>query len=514
MSAGDSGLRSTLERGIELTGIVQLTREIWCCIRGRSSRKESLNLFTPLSSSSTTAPPPPDAISSTSAVASATTTASASAITTTATTTATTSCHLPFSPDQKLICILPSPEPPFNSITAIQPEPMPCDLYERPCISFGTPLRAFSSPHSATSGQSTPILSSCAGSPVPGCGTPIHTPPLRLKTKGLLERRGSNASLTLDLGSSSACESPIVGSPPRESTAEEYLQSASNPMSCQELISSLNNSVGIHKEFWEIPMNHPDKIEVAGSGVKNRYRTILPNESTRVKLLQTSDDPLAAYINANYIRGYRGEARAYIATQGPMANTLTDFWRMIWQENVPIIVMITKLQEQNSVKCESYLPDSSSLFGDVEVVTESLRDCGSYTVRHLLLKCGAELHSVEHYWYTVWPDHKAPAAAKNLLDLVKEVEERRYDPVSGKVKGPVVVHCSAGIGRTGCFIATSIGIQQLKTERIVDILGIVSNLRLDRGGMVQTNEQYEFVHNALTLYEKEMSCGLPTDSEL
>lgn len=125
-----------------------LNVQIWCCIRGRSSQKESSILFTPLSSAT---PPTPVAVNTISVVASPTT-ASAFATTTAsafATTTA-TSPHLPFSPDQKLICILPSPEPPFNSITAIQPEVMPCELYERPCISFGTPLRSFSSPHSAS----------------------------------------------------------------------------------------------------------------------------------------------------------------------------------------------------------------------------------------------------------------------------------------------------------------------------------------------------------------------------
>lgn len=490
MSTGNNGIRSTLERGIELTGIVQLTREIWCCIRGRSPRKDSSVLFP-----SPTSAPPSLALCATTAQVNAAPTPPDPA---------TSANAIQQLPDQKLVCVLASPEQiPLNSVTPVQPDVVQCNLFDRPCVAYGTPLRSLSAIHSAASGQASPVFSSCTGSPVTGCGTPIHTPPLRLRTKGLLERRGSNASLTLDLGSS-ASESPIVGSPPRESTAEEYLQSTNNPMTYNELMLSLTNPVGIHKEFWEIPMNHPDRIEVPGSGVKNRYRTILPNENTRVKLLEAIEDPLASYINANYIRGYRGEPGAYIATQGPMANTLIDFWKMVWQEKVPIIVMITKLQEQNSVKCESYIPESVSFYGDVKVTVESTRDCGSYVVRKLSLEDGAELHTVEHYWYTVWPDHKAPAAAMNLLHLVKEVEERRYDAVTSKSKGPVVVHCSAGIGRTGCFIATSIGIQQLKREHIVDVLGIVCNLRLDRGGMVQTNEQYEFIHQALGLYEKEL----------
>ncbi|XP_067128228.1 tyrosine-protein phosphatase non-receptor type 5-like isoform X2 [Centruroides vittatus] len=321
--------------------------------------------------------------------------------------------------------------------------------------------------------------------------------PLRMKAKGLLERRGSNASLTLDLNRSQ--ENLHCGTPPKECSTEEFLLSAGNRMTRKQLRNCLKDVKALHAEFWEIPMNHPEKVEIPGSGTKNRYKTIMPNEKSRVLLSEDDGDPLSSYINANYIRGYDGEPKTYIATQGPMAHTVDDFWLMIWKEKVPIIVMITKLKEKNKVKCEPYIPDYYGCYDGIEVKVMKVVPKDGYTIRELLLKHEEEMHQVLHFWYTAWPDHKAPSTAKQLLSMALEVEAfRRDNKVS---KGPTVVHCSAGIGRTGCFIATSIGIQQLWEENMVDVLGIVCALRLDRGGMVQTAEQYEFVHQALHLFE-------------
>ncbi|BFZ03947.1 hypothetical protein BsWGS_06986 [Bradybaena similaris] len=119
------------------------------------------------------------------------------------------------------------------------------------------------------------------------------------------------------------------------------------------------------------------------------------------------------------------------------------------------------------------------------------------------LQHGGESQTVLHYWYTAWPDHKPPDSPHMLLDLVKEVELRRLQS-DMKPRGPVCVHCSAGIGRTGCFIAISIGIRQLREEHSVDALGIVCAMRIDRGGLIQTHEQYDFIHQALAAYEREL----------
>uniref|UniRef100_A0A3B4H055 protein-tyrosine-phosphatase n=2 Tax=Haplochromini TaxID=319058 RepID=A0A3B4H055_9CICH len=118
-------------------------------------------------------------------------------------------------------------------------------------------------------------------------------------------------------------------------------------------------------------------------------------------------------------------------------------------------------------------------------------------------QCGEEERTLRQYWYTSWPDQKTPDKAPPLLELVQEVERAREEALPSS--GPIIVHCSAGIGRTGCFIATSILCKQLRTEGVVDILRTTCQLRLDRGGMIQTCEQYQFVHHVLSLYEKQLS---------
>uniref|UniRef100_A0A8C3HI25 protein-tyrosine-phosphatase n=1 Tax=Chrysemys picta bellii TaxID=8478 RepID=A0A8C3HI25_CHRPI len=328
--------------------------------------------------------------------------------------------------------------------------------------------------------------------------------PFRMKPVGLQERRGSNVSLTLDMSSLGNVE-PFVAVPtPREKVAMEYLQSASRVLTRQQLRDTVACSHLLQTEFMEIPMNFVDPKEIAipSHGTKNRYKTILPNPLSRVCLKPKNPaDSLSTYINANYIRGYGGKEKSFIATQGPMINTVNDFWQMVWQEDSPVIVMITKLKEKNE-KCVLYWPEKRGIYGKVEVLVNDVQECENYTVRNLTLKQGSQSQNVKHYWYTSWPDHKTPDSAQPLLQLMLDVEE---DRMASAGRGPVIVHCSAGIGRTGCFIATAIGCHQLKEEGVVDALSIVCQLRVDRGGMVQTSEQYEFVHHALSLYESRLS---------
>ncbi|KAM6090526.1 receptor-type tyrosine-protein phosphatase R isoform 2-T2 [Theristicus caerulescens] len=335
----------------------------------------------------------------------------------------------------------------------------------------------------------------------PLCASPS---PFRMKPVGLQERRGSNVSLTLDMSSLGSVEPFVTVPTPREKVAMEYLQSAGRVLTRQQLRDAVACSHLLQTEFMEIPMNFvdPKEIDIPSHGTKNRYKTILPNPLSRVYLKpKNPSDSLSTYINANYIRGYGGKEKAFIATQGPMINTVNDFWQMVWQEDSPVIVMITKLKEKNE-KCVLYWPEKRGIYGKVEVLVNSVKECENYTVRQLTIKQGSQSQSVKHYWYTSWPDHKTPDSAQPLLQLMLDVEEDRMESPG---RGPVVVHCSAGIGRTGCFIATAIGCQQLKEEGVVDALSIVCQLRVDRGGMVQTSEQYEFVHHALSLYESRLS---------
>ncbi|AWO98282.1 putative receptor-type tyrosine-protein phosphatase R [Scophthalmus maximus] len=329
--------------------------------------------------------------------------------------------------------------------------------------------------------------------------------PFRMKpAAGLQERRGSNVSLVLDMSSLGSVEPLSVAVvTPRESAAREYLSSAGRPLTRRQLRDIVCNTHKLHTEFTEIPMNFidPKELDVQNHGTKNRYKTILPNLHSRVTLKsRSSNDPLGSYINANYIRGYLGDERAYVATQGPMVNTVNDFWQMAWQEESPAVVMITKLKEKNE-KCVLYWPERRGIYGKVEVLVNSVRECEHYTTRSLTLKCGNQTRVLQHYWYTSWPDHKTPDSAMPLLQLMADVETERR---AAAATGPLIVHCSAGIGRTGCFIATTIGCRQLQLEGVVDVLSITCQLRVDRGGMIQTAEQYEFVHHALSLYETRL----------
>ncbi|XP_073898906.1 tyrosine-protein phosphatase non-receptor type 5 isoform X2 [Castor canadensis] len=333
---------------------------------------------------------------------------------------------------------------------------------------------------------------------------------LTVKSMGLQERRGSNVSLTLDMctpGCSEEGFGHLVS--PREESAHEYLLSASRILRAEELHEKALDPFLLQAEFFEIPMNFvdPKEYDIPGLVRKNRYKTILPNPHSRVCLTSSdSDDPLSSYINANYIRGYGGEEKVYIATQGPIVSTVADFWSMVWQEHTPIIVMITNIEEMNE-KCTEYWPEEHVVYDGVEITVRKVIHTEDYRLRLISLRSGTEERGLKHYWFTSWPDQKTPDRAPPLLHLVQEVEEAAQQ--EGPHCAPIIVHCSAGIGRTGCFIATSICCQQLRHEGVVDILKTTCQLRQDRGGMIQTCEQYQFVHHVMSLYEKQLSRQSP-----
>ncbi|XP_076964670.1 tyrosine-protein phosphatase non-receptor type 5 [Callospermophilus lateralis] len=333
---------------------------------------------------------------------------------------------------------------------------------------------------------------------------------LTVKSMGLQERRGSNVSLTLDM-CTPGCNEEGFGYlvSPREESAHEYLLSASRVLRAEELHEKALDPFLLQAEFFEIPMNFvdPKEYDIPGLVRKNRYKTILPNPHSRVCLTSPDpDDPLSSYINANYIRGYGGEEKVYIATQGPIVSTIADFWRMVWQEHTPIIVMITNIEEMNE-KCTEYWPEEQVVHDGVEITVQKVIHTEDYRLRLISLRSGAEERGLKHYWFTSWPDQKTPDRAPPLLHLVREVEEAAQQ--EGPHCAPIIVHCSAGIGRTGCFIATSICCQQLRQEGVVDILKTTCQLRQDRGGMIQTCEQYQFVHHVMSLYEKQLSRQSP-----
>ncbi|KAJ8259216.1 hypothetical protein COCON_G00182280 [Conger conger] len=226
---------------------------------------------------------------------------------------------------------------------------------------------------------------------------------------------------------------------------------------------------------------------------KNRYGNIIAYDHTRVRLQLLDGDPHSDYINANYIDGYH-RPRHYIATQGPMQETVRDFWRMIWQENSGSIVMVTNLVEVGRVKCVRYWPDETEVYGDVKVTLMETEPLAEYVIRTFTVqkKGHHEIREIRQFHFTSWPDHGVPCYATGLLGFVRQV--KFLNPPDA---GPIVVHCSAGAGRTGCFIAVDIMLDMAENEGVVDIFNCIRELRSQRVNMVQTEEQYVFVHDAI-----------------
>ncbi|KAL1116532.1 hypothetical protein AAG570_005004, partial [Ranatra chinensis] len=242
---------------------------------------------------------------------------------------------------------------------------------------------------------------------------------------------------------------------------------------------------------------------------KNRYKNILPFDDTRVKLMNTDpNEPGSDYINANYIKSDDDpDGRVYIATQGCLPNTVVDFWTMVWQHNTRVIVMTTKEVERGKNKCAKYWPDEgeSCDYGSVTVRNVTQTSTTDYTLRELLVTDGTEERKIFHYHFQVWPDHGVPTDPGCVLNFVHEVNH--CHEMTGYT-GPVVVHCSAGIGRTGTFIVIHIILNYINTHGVdceIDIQRTIQMVRAQRSGMVQTEAQYKFVYLAVQHYIQTLS---------
>ncbi|XP_039615791.1 receptor-type tyrosine-protein phosphatase beta isoform X1 [Polypterus senegalus] len=254
-----------------------------------------------------------------------------------------------------------------------------------------------------------------------------------------------------------------------------------------------------YEDLKDVGRNQPlDTALLPENRGKNRYNNILPYDSTRVKLSYIDDDPCSDYINASYVPG-NNFRREYIATQGPLPGTKDDFWKMVWEQNVHNIVMVTQCIEKGRVKCDHYWPfDQDPLYyGDliVQMLSESVLP--EWTIREFKI-CNEDQVTysrvVRQFHYTVWPDHGVPETTQSLIQFVRTVRDFiNRTPGSGGT----VVHCSAGVGRTGTFIALDRVLQQLDTKDTVDIYGTVFDLRLHRAHMVQTECQYAYLHQCI-----------------
>nr|XP_020865328.1 receptor-type tyrosine-protein phosphatase eta isoform X6 [Phascolarctos cinereus] len=260
-----------------------------------------------------------------------------------------------------------------------------------------------------------------------------------------------------------------------------------------------DSNCGFAEEYEDLKLigvNQPKfAAEIPENRGKNRYNNVLPYDISRVKLsiqTQVTDD----YINANYMPGYYSK-KDFIATQGPLPNTLKDFWRMVWEKNIYSIVMLTKCVEQGRTKCEEYWPSKQTQnYGDITVGIISEIILPEWTIRDFTVKNNktSESHPLRQFHFTSWPDHGVPDTTDLLINFRYLVNDymKQSPPES-----PVLVHCSAGVGRTGTFIAIDRLIHQMENENAVDVYGIVYDLRLHRPLMVQTEDQYVFLNQCV-----------------
>ncbi|XP_077193279.1 receptor-type tyrosine-protein phosphatase U isoform X2 [Paroedura picta] len=219
----------------------------------------------------------------------------------------------------------------------------------------------------------------------------------------------------------------------------------------------------------------------------------------RVKLHPLLGDPNSDYINANYIdirinrEGYH-RSNHFIATQGPKQEMIYDFWRMVWQEHCSSIVMITKLVEVGRVKCSKYWPDDSDMYGDIKITQVNSETLAEYVVRTFTLERRgySARHEVKQFHFTSWPEHGVPYHATGLLAFIRRVKASTPPDA-----GPIVIHCSAGTGRTGCYIVLDVMLDMAECEGVVDIYNCVKTLCSRRINMIQTEEQYVFIHDAI-----------------
>ncbi|XP_036834364.1 protein tyrosine phosphatase receptor type Fa isoform X11 [Oncorhynchus mykiss] len=234
---------------------------------------------------------------------------------------------------------------------------------------------------------------------------------------------------------------------------------------------------------------------------KNRYANVIAYDHSRVILASVDGVPGSDYINANYIDSYRKQ-NACIATQGPLPETLSDFWRMVWEQRTNTIVMMTRLEEKSRVKCDQYWPSrGTETYGMIQVTMLDTVELATYSVRTFALyKNGSsEKREVRQFQFMAWPDHGVPEYPTPTLAFLRRVKS--CNPTDA---GPMVVHCSAGVGRTGCFIVIEAMLERMKHEKSVDIYGHVTCMRAQRNYMVQTEDQYVFIHEALL---EAATCG-------
>ncbi|KAM9842669.1 tyrosine-protein phosphatase non-receptor type 21 [Aulostomus maculatus] len=305
-----------------------------------------------------------------------------------------------------------------------------------------------------------------------------------------------------------------VSRQPMQNEVKDEPERASNDERCKVLEQHMERGE-LLKEYESIPKRRPSGectvAQLPESGDKNRFQDVLPYDDTRVELVPTKENN-TGYINASHIKiTVGGQDWSYIATQGPLTNTCQDFWQMVWEQGVSIIAMVTAEEESGREKSFRYWPRLGSrhntvTYGRFKITTRFRTGSGCYAttglkIKHLLT--GQE-RTVWHLQYTDWPDHGCPEDFKGFLTYLEEIQSvRRHtnsisDPKNTNL--PVLVHCSAGVGRTGVVILSEIMIACLEHNEMMDVKTVLAKLREQRMMMVQTLSQYTFIYKVLIQY--------------
>ena len=274
---------------------------------------------------------------------------------------------------------------------------------------------------------------------------------------------------------------------------------------------------GFWEEFEQMQQQECRHLYSRKEGVKpenrpkNRFKNILPFDHTRVALDADPDVPGSTYINANYISGeIPGSEFCYIATQGCLPTTIVDFWRMVWQEKSLVIVMITNEVERGRNKCAHYWPgpEEPCMYGSLQITNLEETILPHYILRHVLVTnlsdSQKEERHVFQYHFKAWPDHGVPQDPGVVLGFMEDINAKVADIKNESLNlGPTVVHCSAGIGRTGTYIIIDLIIKLIEHQgwdNEIDVQRSVQIARGQRSGMVQTEQQYKFVYRAILHY--------------
>nr|XP_060628473.1 receptor-type tyrosine-protein phosphatase V-like isoform X1 [Anolis sagrei ordinatus] len=252
------------------------------------------------------------------------------------------------------------------------------------------------------------------------------------------------------------------------------------------------------EELKEVGKDQPKTVaELPANTSKNRYPHVLPYDYSRVKLSLMDEEPHSDYINANFVPGYNSP-QEFIATQGPLKKTLDDFWRLVWEQHICTIVMLTVGMENGRVLCEYYWPSDSSPFcsGQIKIHLLAQNFADEWTTREFRIQHeGLNMERrVIHLHYTAWSNHGVPESTASLNAFIELV---RAHMQSASETGPTLVHGSAGVGRTGTFIALDRLLQQLKHEKVVDVFNTIYSLRMNRHRMIETLGQYIFLHSCI-----------------